>query len=316
MDDVYEILKKRLGEKKLQNRLIRQVNHSSDIISYEHINIENFSVIFRLGRYLLKAFNSYDSGYRNALDIQINHNQIVLRKLPKEFRNYKILHLSDLHIDGNPLLLQNLADKLQNLDYDICVLTGDFRYRTSGELQPVINSMEKLLPYINKGKDGILAVLGNHDFIEIVPLLEKLGIEFLINEHKIIYQQKTPLCFVGLDDQHFYRNADINEALPQHHNNLCKILLIHSPEYISQANSKMVDLYLCGHTHGGQICWPDGKPIFMNARAKNIFCRGNWHYEEMKGYTSNGCGCSGMNIRFNCPPEITIHHLIPNNSVD
>lgn len=316
MNDIYDILQARLGEKKLQNRLIRQVNHSSDIFSYKHLNIENFSIVFRLGRYLLKTFRLYDIGYKNTLNIQIKHNRIMLSKLPIAFSGYKILQLSDLHIDGNPLLLHNLARKLQNVDYDLCILTGDFRFRTYGDLQPVLNIMEKLIPFINKGKDGILAVLGNHDFIEIVPLLEKIGINFLINEHKIIYQKQTPLCFIGLDDEHFYRNADIQQALPSQPENLCKIMLIHSPEYIPQAKQKNIDLYLCGHTHGGQICWPAGKPILMNARAKKEYCSGSWEFNNMKGYTSHGCGCSGMNIRFNCPPEITIHHLFSNNSVD
>lgn len=176
--------------------------------------------------------------------------------------------------------------------------------------------MQELVPYLNKGKDGILAVLGNHDFVEMVPLLEELGINFLINEHKIIYQDSEPLCFIGLDDEHFYRNADIESALPSEAENVCKILLIHSPEYIAKALRKNIDLYLCGHTHGGQICLPSGKPLLINSRSFKNFYRSHWKIKNMQGYTSRGCGCSGINIRFNCPPEITVHHLISNNSID
>ena len=66
---------------------------------------------------------------------------------------------------------------------------------------------------------------------------------------------------------------------------------------------------LCGHTHAGQICLPGGLPLMCNARCPRAFCRGNWTYHGMIGYTSAGSGSCVVDVRLNCPPEITLHQL-------
>ena len=66
---------------------------------------------------------------------------------------------------------------------------------------------------------------------------------------------------------------------------------------------------LCGHTHGGQICLPGGVPILTDSDAPRAFARGAWNYRGMAGYTSVGCGSSIVDVRLNCLPEVTLHHL-------
>jgi hypothetical protein len=66
---------------------------------------------------------------------------------------------------------------------------------------------------------------------------------------------------------------------------------------------------LCGHTHAGQICLPGGLPLMCNARCPRAFCHGNWAYHGMSGYTSAGSGSCVVDVRLNCPPEITLHQL-------
>jgi len=66
---------------------------------------------------------------------------------------------------------------------------------------------------------------------------------------------------------------------------------------------------LCGHTHGGQIRLPGGIPLMTNADCPRRFCAGPWRHCHLQGYTSLGTGSSIIAARFNCPPEMTIHHL-------
>jgi predicted MPP superfamily phosphohydrolase len=66
---------------------------------------------------------------------------------------------------------------------------------------------------------------------------------------------------------------------------------------------------LSGHTHGGQICLPGGIALMTNAACPRPFCKGAWRYHAMQGYTSVGSGSSVVGVRFNCLPEITLHHL-------
>jgi len=87
------------------------------------------------------------------------------------------------------------------------------------------------------------------------------------------------------------------------------LLLYHSPDLMPEAVEMGVDLYLCGHTHGGQICLPGGYPLMCNVRAPRRVCRGAWRHKQLQGYTSVGSGASVVEVRLNCPPEITLHDL-------
>jgi predicted MPP superfamily phosphohydrolase len=87
------------------------------------------------------------------------------------------------------------------------------------------------------------------------------------------------------------------------------ILVSHTPEIYRQAAHADFDLLLSGHTHGGQICLPGGIPITLDSTLPREFGSGPWKYHGMIGYTSAGAGTSIVPARFNCPPEITLHHL-------
>jgi hypothetical protein len=87
------------------------------------------------------------------------------------------------------------------------------------------------------------------------------------------------------------------------------VLISHTPEVYREAERAGFDVMLSGHTHGGQICLPGGIPITLDAKLPRRFGRGAWRYGKLHGYTSVGAGSSVVPVRFNCPPEITLHHL-------
>jgi uncharacterized protein len=76
-----------------------------------------------------------------------------------------------------------------------------------------------------------------------------------------------------------------------------------------QAAHADFNVLLSGHTHGGQICLPGGIPITLDSVLPRFMGSGAWKYHDMIGYTSVGAGSSVVPARFNCPPEITLHHL-------
>jgi uncharacterized protein len=86
-------------------------------------------------------------------------------------------------------------------------------------------------------------------------------------------------------------------------------LLSHTPEVYRQAAHAGFDLLLSGHTHGGQICLPGSIPLMLEAVLPRRMGAGAWQHGKMAGYTSVGAGCSVVPVRFNCPPEITLHRL-------
>jgi predicted MPP superfamily phosphohydrolase len=70
-----------------------------------------------------------------------------------------------------------------------------------------------------------------------------------------------------------------------------------------------VDMVLCGHTHGGQICLPGGIAIANNSRCPRWSTKGRWQLGKTQGYTSRGLGTSGIKARINCPAEVSVHTL-------
>ena len=76
------------------------------------------------------------------------------------------------------------------------------------------------------------------------------------------------------------------------------------------AEESNIRLYLCGHTHGGQICLPGGIPIFRRLKRGKKYFKGSWKHENMHGFTSSGIGTSSLSARLNCNAEIVIHHLL------
>jgi predicted MPP superfamily phosphohydrolase len=87
------------------------------------------------------------------------------------------------------------------------------------------------------------------------------------------------------------------------------ILLSHTPEIYQQAAHADFSVLLSGHTHGGQICLPGRIPITLDSVLPRYMGSGSWKYRTTDGYTSVGLGCSIVPVRFNCPPEITLHLL-------
>jgi predicted MPP superfamily phosphohydrolase len=131
----------------------------------------------------------------------------------------------------------------------------------------------------------------------------------LVNEAVEVRHGPGHLWVIGLDDPHYYGCDDLPGALHDVPASAFKILLVHSPEIYREAAARGIDLYLCGHTHGGQIRLPLLGPLWLNARAPRRVKRGRWTQGGMQGFTSAGVGTSLLPVRFLCAPEIGLIEL-------
>jgi len=220
--------------------------------------------------------------------------------------------LTDLHLDGLDGLTDSLITHLQDIEVDLCLIGGDIRMQTYGPIAPCLRHLRRLLPHV-RTRHGLLGVLGNHDCLEMAPDFEEAGLIMLINESWPIERNGGKILIVGVDDPHYYKMANAEEAFRDVPAQCFTIFLAHSPESYREAAQCNADLYLCGHTHGGQICLPDTikcGPIFTNSRAPRFTASGHWQYRSMQGYTSRGAGASSIPLRFNCPGEITVITLV------
>ena len=245
---------------------------------------------------------------RNARTLAAVHHIVPLRGLPRAFDGYRILHLSDLHIDVSDETAHAIFEAVSAVDYDVCVLTGDYRFRTSGDIEPALHNMARLRSRL---AGEVYAVLGNHDSVLMLPPLEDMGIRVLMNESVTLERAGARIYLAGIDDAHFFGAENFEKALGDVPPDAPTVLLSHTPEVFRQAAHSGIDLLLCGHTHGGQICLPGGVPLLLDAAIPRQLGRGSWRYRDMLGYTSPGAGTSIAEVRLNSPAEVTLHTLTP-----
>lgn len=256
----------------------------------------------------LRLSGTYGIGKANAKKIQVKEFDLYFDNLPEAFDGYKVLHLTDLHIDSLPGLEQIICEKLEKLDYHSCFITGDYRLRLTGDYgDKVLSPLRDIIACLQP-EDGIFATLGNHDTFQIVEHLESMGVEVLTNETIRLHRGQDSILITGVDDPHFYCTHHSLEALKTEREAF-KIALVHSPELYQEAADHQYDLYLCGHTHAGQICLPTGIPLITHLKKGKKYSKGMWKVGEMQGYTSAGCGVSGVPVRFNSRGEITLFTL-------
>lgn len=300
----------RIGPHHAGKRMEMQAHYSAFLMHghHFHVHLEEFAPISWALKTLLKITGVWPIAVRNSLRYTVVEHEVPLPHLPAAFEGFRILHLSDLHIEGMVDKGKSLAEALAPLQYDLCVLTGDYRFRTFGNYDKTLTLMKTLTEQIH-APYGISGVLGNHDWLEMVPGLEQCGIRMLMNEAQPIEKGNETIWLLGLDDVHYYETGDLDKAVKSAPQNVVRILLVHSPEILPEAAQAGMDLYLCGHSHGGQICLPGGKPIITHCRCPRPYKAGRWRYKSMRGYTSRGVGTSLFPIRLFCQPEIILHTL-------
>jgi uncharacterized protein len=284
-----------MDQSSLEVRSLREVKQAKSGDSLKKRLITQFVKLTGIG----------SKGLANALDLQVRKYDWRFPNLPEKVVGMRLLHLSDTHLDGVPGLLENLLAKLDILEFDLVVWTGDFRYDKGVFDAQCLEPTFELAKYLKK-RSRVLAVPGNHDCTQTLQSLEKLGIEILLNTG---FEFSQGFFIAGVDDPHYYKTDDLNLALLDRNKGEFTLLLAHSPEIIEQAANENVDFYLCGHTHGGQVCFPFVGLVYWGARCARKYASGKFEYKQMQGYTHRGTGSSNSPIRFNCPPEVVIHQL-------
>jgi predicted MPP superfamily phosphohydrolase len=298
----------RIGAEHVERRLKVEIEYEARLFGQGLIffNLENWYSAPWIIRSALKMIGLYGRARRNADQIVIRRNVLEFAKLPPAFEGFTILHLSDLHADISEGAMWRLVGLVRDLQYDICVLTGDYRGRTYGPFDTSLKVINELRAQL---KGPLYGVLGNHDSIQMTPSLEAMGIRMLFNECEIVSRGDSHIYLAGVDDAHFYRADDIEKAAKRIPQSAFSILLSHTPEVYGRAAGAGFDLMLSGHTHGGQLCLPGGIPVKLEARLPRRMGAGPWRRAGMAGYTSVGAGTSLLPVRLNCPPEITLHTL-------
>jgi predicted MPP superfamily phosphohydrolase len=232
--DILRKLEERLGPLHARQRLGIETDHEAQVFGQglTFFHLENLYLAPAIIRNALKLTGLYWRARRNAERIVVRRNDVRFAALPSLFDHYTILHISDLHVDMNEAAMQNLIQLVGGLQYDLCVLTGDYRGKTFGPFEAAMEGVAKVRAHL---KQPIYGVLGNHDTIQMVPAMEAMGIRMLLNECEVIARSDQRIFLAGIDDAHFFRVDNIEKAVLQIPDSEFSILLSHTPEVYRQA---------------------------------------------------------------------------------
>lgn len=255
--------------------------------------------------------------------------EIECAALPQSFDGYKIVHISDLHLDGwqgEQEKLLTIVNEINALDADLIVFTGDLVSLSLEELKPLVPVLSQL-----KAKQGVISIMGNHDYMpydkrvsekqrsaNIAELQrmerEELGWNLLLNQNVILHHGSDSIAVIGCENMSMgvhaiIQRGKLTEAM-KGTDQLYKIILTHDPTHWKGEILKLPrenmrgTLTLSGHTHSGQF------RVMGFSAARFIYNEYDGLYTDQDQHLYVNIGLGGtMPMRVGATPEITLIKL-------
>ena len=258
--------------------------------------------------------------------LQVKRQQLYLQGLPPAFDGYRVVQLSDLHLGtycGDTAFMTRLVDSVNSLRPDLIVFTGDMVNTSAAEAVPYVQVLRRL-----RATDGVLSVLGNHDYMTYQPGLspagqraelqtllraqQLMGWQVLNNAHQAIVRQGDTLYVAGVENvgkPPFPTRGNLDKALRGIPPQACTLLLSHDPWHWRNGvvdNKMQPVLTLSGHTHALQMQIGSFSP----ARWLMPEWGGLYREGEQQLYVSTGIGGS-VPYRLGAWPQIELFTLHP-----
>jgi predicted MPP superfamily phosphohydrolase len=250
-------------------------------------------------------------------EIETNHVTLSIRNLPSAFDGFRIIQISDLHLDEytEEYFLRRIVAHVNAIQADLVLVTGDFvsdaPKSNAFSLAAAVRCGEILHGLTCPLRYGCL---GNHDVRvgsrRVIERIQPSGLIVLVNRFVPIERNGQQLWLCAMDDPG-QGHPDMKRAVPGH-SEAPVILMGHEPDFaadlVRRNPASPVDVLLSGHSHGGQIRLPGGIPLTLPPGAYTFY-EGIYHIGQTQLYVNRGIGTVGVPFRLNCPPEITIFTL-------
>ncbi|HID63000.1 MAG TPA: metallophosphoesterase [Anaerolineae bacterium] len=266
------------------------------------------------GVQLFLSLCAVDGFLIEPFSIQVTHHEFSFDRLPAEGLPLRIVHLSDPHVERTTVRERKLVSLVDELEPDLILLTGDYLNLSYLGDETALRDFRPLAsqwqaPY------GVYAVRGSVDSPTLTEqLFAGLDIVVLENESVRLDVEGQEIYLVGVACSHDL-SIDIprlDQALSGVPPDSFKILLYHSPDLIEAASERGIDLYLAGHTHGGQIRLPLYGAVATSSIYYKQYEAGLFQVGQTYLYVSRGLGLEGASApraRFLCRPEVAVHTL-------
>lgn len=257
-------------------------------------------------------------GWRHLV---VRQQEIVVPDLPAAFDGFRIVHVSDLHLEmfeGQEAFMRSLVDSVNAAHPDLIVFTGDLVSRQSRELLPFMEILSQF-----KAPYGVMSILGNHDYSIYGPfhgspkaiehdlnLLKDyqraMGWDLLLNEHRFIRRDSAQIAVIGVENESMSGRvcrSDLPRAIEGVPDSCFKLLLTHDPYHWRQevTQNTNIQLTLSGHTHAAHFRIGDVSP----SRLIYSEWRGLYRQGSQQLFISSGIG-GMLAFRLGAWPEIDV----------
>lgn len=229
-------------------------------------------------------------------NVNLKNIELELENLPSSFEGYKIAFASDIHSDffNKYYFANKTVEVLKNQDYDICLLGGDYisNHKYAQETFRIFKDLKH-----------VYAVLGNHDMPVPIAKWKEFAktsdINLLINDTVSITKDTDQIRLTGISEKKIAKNIYLKE-------NEFNVVLSHQPDKILELPTKNINLFLCGHTHAGQITFFKKYSPYLPTVMKKKFQYGKTIYNSAQMYITSGVGTTFLPFRLFARAEIVI----------
>lgn len=248
---------------------------------------------------------------------RLNVRQVTIEfdDLPKAFDGYRIAQFTDVHLGSmKDELMLRAVTAIDDMRPDLIVFTGDIQNMRPEELPRFAQTLKRL-----KAKDGVMSVLGNHDYSRYVNVSPEealrnermtrdfetsVGWQLLLNDNRIVRRGSDSIVIAGGENDGrppFPAKADLKKAMRGIHAKSFVVMLQHDPSawrrhILPQTNAQLT---LSGHTHGGQISLFGLRPTELVGKEDDgLYVEG-----KRKLFVSTGLG-GFIPFRFYMNPEV------------
>jgi len=250
--------------------------------------------------------------------LRITRAALVSPKLDAD-ASVRLLHISDMHVERWTRREERLLAVVEELDPDLIVMTGDYlnlSYIRDGDAHQ--HARQVLNGICERSSCPIYAITGSPpvDLRDVVPdVFEGLGVNWLLNDVIELTLRDQTIRLAGLTCA-----RDRARDVPRLRRLLARavepgvftLLLYHSPDLMPEAVELGIDLYLCGHTHGGQVRLPLIGALVTSSAFGKRYEMGRYEEKETTLYVSRGLGMEGLGApraRLLSPPEVILWTL-------
>lgn len=261
-------------------------------------------------------------------NLEVTRVQVPYKHLPEAFHNFRIVHISDLHLgsyNNKKLKYRKVVDLINAQNPDIVVFSGDLVNNFAEETYGWDSIFNRIA-----SKYGKFGVTGNHDygdysdwktpedkalnFEKIKASFGRLGFTLLDNKHVYLKKDSDSIVLAGIENTGKFlssRYGDLNKTLMGSPQNTPIILISHDPTFWDEEvrDFKEIFLTLAGHTHAAQLAVKIGNKLFSPASLVFPRYAGLYNEDGQYLYVNRGLGFVGLPMQVGVRPEITVIEL-------